>query len=148
MSVVAESEAVSFISAHGGRLYVYGDASGPKHVETDPPDDPSVRFEEAKAEGLGFLLYIEADIPHPERWTVKFRRVPHHRVEVLWDGQPVHPHEERAVCMVEGHQWEPDPDSKETYPVLLCRRCGKRHKLDGREADPSNPEIPIIGNPY
>jgi hypothetical protein len=85
MLVVADPEAVSFIAAHGGRLYVCGDASGPKCVKAEPPDDPSVRFEQVAA--AGFLMYVEAGIAPPERWTVTFRRVPHDRVEVLWDGR-------------------------------------------------------------
>jgi hypothetical protein len=138
MLVVADPEAVSFIAAHGGRLYVCGDASGPKCVKAEPPDDPSVRFEQVAA--AGFLMYVEAGIAPPERWTVKFRRVPHDRVEVLWDGHPIHPLEEQAICMVEGHQWEPDPDSKEIYPVLLCQRCGRRRESAGEwELNPNRP---------
>ena len=138
MSVVADPEAVSFIGAHRGRIYVYGDASGPRDIKTEAADDPFVRFEQIKADG--FLMYVEAGIPHPERWTVKFRRVPHHRIEVLWDGHPTHPHVEQAICMVEGHQWEVDPTAKETYPLLLCTRCGRRRALAGQwEADPNAP---------
>jgi len=38
----------------------------------------------------------------------------------------------RIVCMVVGHQWQPDPKSRETYPVLLCEQCGKRRELSER----------------
>jgi hypothetical protein len=38
----------------------------------------------------------------------------------------------RLVCMATGHRWKPDPDSKESYPVVLCQRCGKRRELSER----------------
>jgi len=44
--VDADPEAVSFIAEHGGRLYVYADKAGLKHVKTEPPQDPSIRFEQ------------------------------------------------------------------------------------------------------
>ncbi len=84
MAVVADREAVSFIAEHGGRLYVYADAAGLKHVKTNPPDDFSLKFEEIEADG--FLMFVEADIVHPEVWDVKFHHLPYHHVDVLWDG--------------------------------------------------------------
>jgi len=60
MSVVADPEAVSFIAEHGGRLYVYADAAGLKHVKTEPPREASIRFEQIEADG--FLMYVEEDI--------------------------------------------------------------------------------------
>jgi type IV secretory pathway protease TraF len=54
VAVVAEPEAVSFIAQRGGRLYVYADASGLKHVKTEPPDDSAIRFKQIEADG--FLL--------------------------------------------------------------------------------------------
>ena len=74
-------------------------------------------------------MYVQEGITHPETWSVTSSRMPYHHLDVVWDGHPQHPHSERTVCMVAGHDWEPDPDSKETYPVLLCRRCGKRREL-------------------
>jgi hypothetical protein len=74
LSVVADPEAVSFIAEHGGSLYVFADASGLKHVKTEPPDDPSIRFEQVEAEGL--LMYVEDDIEHPDTWNVKFHHLP------------------------------------------------------------------------
>jgi hypothetical protein len=50
-------EAVTFIAERGGRLYVYADAAGLKHVKTEPPPDPSIRFEQIEADG--FLMYVE-----------------------------------------------------------------------------------------
>jgi hypothetical protein len=34
--------------------------------------------------------------------------------------------------MLTGHRWQPDPDSKEIYPVVICRRCEKRRELSER----------------
>lgn len=82
--VVADPEAVTFIAERGGRLYVYADASGLKHVKTEAPNDPSIRFEQIDADG--FLMYVEDDIEHPETWSVKFHHLPYHHVDVLWDG--------------------------------------------------------------
>jgi len=31
--------------------------------------------------------------------------------------------------MTTGHRWQPDPHSKEVYPVVICERCGKRREL-------------------
>jgi hypothetical protein len=84
VSVVANPEAVSFIAEHGGRLYVYADAAGLKHVKTEAPNDPSIRFDQIEADG--FVMYVEADIQRPETWNVKFHHVPYHHVDVLWDG--------------------------------------------------------------
>jgi hypothetical protein len=83
VSVVADPKAVSFIAAHGGRLYIYADAAGLKHVKTEPPHDASIRFEEVEAEG--FLMYVETDIVRPRVWNVKFHHLPYHHIDVLWD---------------------------------------------------------------
>jgi hypothetical protein len=85
MAVVADPEAVSFITERGGRLYVFVDASDLKHVKTEPPDDPSIRFEQIEADG--FQLFVEADLERPETWNVKFHHVPYQHVDVLWDGR-------------------------------------------------------------
>jgi len=84
MAVVADPDAVSFITERGGRLYVYADHAGMKHVRTEPPRDPSIRFEQIEADG--FLMYVEYDIDKPETWNVKFHHLPYHHVDVLWDG--------------------------------------------------------------
>ena len=126
-AVVADPEAVSLIAAHGGHLYVYADASGQKHVQTEAPNDPSIRFGQIEADG--FLMFVQEGVKRPEQWIVTFSRIPYHHLDVAWEGHPEHPHLERTVCMAAGHDWEPDPDSKETYPVVLCRRCGKRREL-------------------
>lgn len=68
---------------HGGRLYVYADKAGMKHVKTEPPRDPSIRFQEIQADG--FLMYVEDDIEPPKTWNVRFHHLPHHHVDVLWD---------------------------------------------------------------
>jgi hypothetical protein len=96
--VVADPEAVSFIATHGGRLYVYADASGRKHVETKAPENLSLRFESVKADG--FLMHVQVGIEHPDAWRVKLRQVPHHRLEVLWDDHPEHRQVKRALCVV------------------------------------------------
>jgi len=88
--VVADAEAVSFITEHGGRLYVYADKAGMKRVTTEPPHDSSVRFEQIKADG--FVMYVEDDITRPDRWLVRFHRVPYRHVDVLWDGHQPGPH--------------------------------------------------------
>ena len=60
-----------------------------KRVKTQPPQDGSIRFEQIKADG--FLMYVEDNITRPDRWVVKFRRMPNRHVDVLWDGhQPGH----------------------------------------------------------
>jgi len=128
LNVVADPKAVSLIKAHGGRLYVYADESGQKHVQTEAPNDPSIRFKEI--EGDGFLMYVQESLKHPELWSVTFSRIPYHRLDVVWDAHPAHPQLAQITCMVvTGHDWKTDPDSKETVPVLLCRRCGKRRRL-------------------
>jgi hypothetical protein len=85
VSVVADPEAVSFIVAHGGRLYVYADKAGVKHVKTEPPHDSSIRFEQIEADG--FWMFVEDDLEPPNTWDVKFRRLPYRHVDVLWDGR-------------------------------------------------------------
>lgn len=84
MSVVADPEAVSFIAERGGRLYVYADAGGLKHIKTHAPDDLSITFIEIQADG--FLLCVADDLKQPNIWKVKFHRLPRHHVDVLWDG--------------------------------------------------------------
>ena len=71
MAVVADPEAVSYIAERGGRLYVYADPSGLKHVKTNPPSDPAIRFRQIEA--VSFLFYVADDIQEPENWSVKFR---------------------------------------------------------------------------
>jgi hypothetical protein len=41
----------------------------------------------------------------------------------------------KIACMLTGHSWQPDPDSKETYPVFACLRCAKQRNMAGRAAD-------------
>jgi hypothetical protein len=127
LNVIADPKAVSLIAAHGGRLYVYADGSGQKHVQTEAPNDPSIRFTQIEADG--FEMYVQEGIKHPEVWDVTFSRMPYHHVDVVWEGHPLHPRLERTVCLVKGHDWQPDPDSKETYPVVHCVRCGNRREL-------------------
>jgi hypothetical protein len=76
-------------------------------------------------------------VEQPETWSLEFHHLPSRHVAVHWDSRPEHHEVERAVCMVAGHQWDPDPDSKEIHPVLVCRRCGKRRELSERLVDPS-----------
>jgi hypothetical protein len=82
--VLADPEAVSFIAERGGSLYVFADRAGLKHVKTEPPGDHSIRFKQIDARG--FVLYVEDDIYEPITWMIKFRRLPYHHVDVLWDG--------------------------------------------------------------
>jgi hypothetical protein len=127
LDVVADPKAVSLIKAHGGRLYVYADAAGQKHVQTEAPNDSSIRFRQIEADG--FVLNVDEGIKHPELWSVTLSRIPHHHLDVAWDGHPENPHLAQTVCIVKDHDWEVDPDSHETNPVLLCRRCGARREL-------------------
>ncbi len=127
---LVDPKAVSFIAEHGGSLHVYADASGRKHVTTEAPNDPSIRFEQIEADG--FLMFVEVGIEHAQTWTVEFDHLPHPHLEVAWEGHPEHPLVARTVCTVVGHRWKPDPDSEEIYPVVLCRRCGKRRELSER----------------
>ena len=76
-------------------MYVYADKAGMKHVKTEPPHDPSIRFEEIEADG--FLMYVEDDIVGPDTWNVKFHHVPYHHVpyhhvNVLWNGRQPGPY--------------------------------------------------------
>jgi hypothetical protein len=84
MTVVADPEAVAFIAEHGGRLYIYTDGAGMKHVKTEPPHNASLRFEHVEADG--FLMYVQDDLAQPDTWNVKFRHLPYHHIDVLWDG--------------------------------------------------------------
>jgi hypothetical protein len=81
---VADPEALSFIAERGGRLYVYVDAAGLKHVSSQRPHDDSIRFKQIEADG--FLMFVEDDIQEPNTWNVKFHHLPYHHVDVLWDG--------------------------------------------------------------
>jgi len=127
LDVLADPKAVSLITARGGCLYVYADASGQKRVRTEAPTDPSIHFRQIEADG--FRLYVQEGIKHPDLWSVTYRHIPYHHLDVAWDGHPAHPRMARAGCMMSGHDWWTDPDSMETVPVLLCRRCGKRRDL-------------------
>ena len=84
MAVDADPEAVRFIAEHGGRLYVYADSAGMKHVKTKRPRNASLSFEQIEAEG--FLMYVADDLAKPDTWNVKFHHLPHRHVDVLWDG--------------------------------------------------------------
>ena len=33
------------------------------------------------------------------------------------------------ICVFLGHRWVQPADLRETYPVLECRRCGRRKEL-------------------
>lgn len=84
MAVVADPEAVQFIAEHGGRVYVYADGAGMKHVKTNAPHDTSLQFEQI--DGDGFQLFVECDLVAPETWTVVLRHLPLRHLDVLWDG--------------------------------------------------------------
>jgi hypothetical protein len=85
VAVSADPEAVAFITERGGRLYVYADGAGMKHVKTERPREASVRFKQITADG--FVMYVQDDVAEPETWNVKFHRVPYRHVDVLWDGE-------------------------------------------------------------
>jgi hypothetical protein len=85
LTVLADPKALSFIAEHGGRLYVYADSAGFKHVKTETPRDPSIQFEQVQADG--FVMFVETHIVQPETWNVKFHRFPYRHVDVLWDGR-------------------------------------------------------------
>jgi len=34
-----------------------------------------------------------------------------------------------VICIVAGHRWREAADVYETFPVLRCRRCGRRREL-------------------
>jgi hypothetical protein len=53
----------------------------------------------------------------------------------------------RFVCALLQHRWEPDPNSKETYPVLRCSRCGKTNAVAERSMLPGRPVAAVIGLP-
>jgi hypothetical protein len=83
--VVADPDAVAFAAEHGGRVYVWAGDGGFKHVKTQPPDDARITFNEYV--GSGLTLCAAADALPPERtWNVVLRKVPHHHLDVLWDG--------------------------------------------------------------
>jgi hypothetical protein len=84
VAVVADPDAVRFIAENGGRVWVYADRAGLKHVRTMAPEEASLQFEEV--EGDGFLLFVESDLVQPETWWVELRHFPHRHIDVLWDG--------------------------------------------------------------
>ena len=84
MAVIADPEAVQFIAERGGRVYVYVVGDGLKQVKTEAPDDTGMRFEQF--DGDGFQLFVAADLPQPEIWSVVLRRFPRRHLDVLWDG--------------------------------------------------------------
>lgn len=84
MAVEAEPEVIRFIAEHGGRVWVYADRAGLKHVKTMQPDDLSIQFEQI--DGYGFQLFVETDLVRPETWNVVLRHFPYKHVDVLWDG--------------------------------------------------------------
>ena len=83
MAVEADPDAVVFIVEHGGRVYVWADAGGLKHVSTEAPNR-EVRFDRLTASG--FHLYVATDMTRPKTWNVKLRHIPWRHVDVLWDG--------------------------------------------------------------
>ena len=85
MSVMAEPKAVSFIAERGGRLYVYTVGDGLKQVRTQPPGDPSIRFDQI-VEAEGFVMYVEDALGRPDTRNVTFHRWPYPHVDVLWEG--------------------------------------------------------------
>jgi hypothetical protein len=84
VSVVADPDAAQFIAEHGGRVWVYADGAGMKHVKTHVPHDLSLQFEQI--DGDGFQLLVESDLMQPETWNVVLHHFPHRHVDVLWDG--------------------------------------------------------------
>jgi hypothetical protein len=48
----------------------------------------------------------------------------------------------RILCLLGAHRWEPDPDSKESYPVLRCRRCAKRREMAADLVNPRDVRAP------
>jgi hypothetical protein len=79
--VDASESAVAFVRNHGGRVYVWLDASGLSHTTMAPPEHP-VDF--VRLDAAGFELYQDVSIETPRFWTVVHRRLLH-RVSVLWE---------------------------------------------------------------
>jgi hypothetical protein len=75
---------VAFIVEHGGRVYVWADASGLKHVATEAPEAHPASFDRITANG--FALYVATDMMRPKTWNVELRHVPRRHIDVLWDG--------------------------------------------------------------
>jgi hypothetical protein len=83
--VVVQPEAAAFIHANGGRVFVWADHSGMKHVRLRPPTDPIV-WDETRVEGIDLL--VDSSIAQPKVWALVLRRFPRQHVEALWDPRP------------------------------------------------------------
>jgi len=82
-TVEIDPDAAALINEKGGRLYVWIDSAGMKHVHTHPPHH-EVTWSELRESGIE--LFVDDTIEAPPIWVIRFHRLPFHHIEVLWDG--------------------------------------------------------------
>ena len=82
-SVRASPEAVAFIVEHAGRVFVWANNAGMRHVKLHPPAEP-VEFKQLPCDGFEFN--VATDIADPVFWKVVLRHLPHRHVDALFDG--------------------------------------------------------------
>ncbi len=80
----ADPDAVALVRRKGGRIFLWIDGAGVKHISTHPPRRRVV-FDVLQAEE--FALHVDREIAAPEVWTVVRRRLSLVGVDVLWNGE-------------------------------------------------------------
>ena len=83
VKVEASTDAVKFIRDNGGRLFVWADDDGLKHVKLQAPDHP-VDFKQIACDSFDFNVAV--DIAHASFWEIVLHHFPHRYVDALWDG--------------------------------------------------------------
>jgi hypothetical protein len=67
----------------GGKLYIWIDGAGMKHVHPHPPGH-EVAWSELS--GSGIEVFVDPGIDPPPTWVIVLHHVPYRHVDALWDG--------------------------------------------------------------
>ena len=84
-SIEVRPDAAKLIREKGGRLYVWIDGAGMKHVGQHAPRTAGDR-DWSEYETDGVYLFVDKAIYPPGSWVVVFHRLPRRRVDALYDG--------------------------------------------------------------
>jgi hypothetical protein len=79
------ADAASEISDQGGRLYVWADGAGMKHVRYHPSEKVAeIEWMQLTADGI--QVFVDPGIRPPAKWVIALRHIPHRHVAALYNG--------------------------------------------------------------
>lgn len=77
-------DAAALIREKGGRVYVWIDGAGMKHVHPHPPHH-IVAWNELP--GSDVDLFVDPEIEPPPKWVIVLHHLPYRHIDALWNGE-------------------------------------------------------------